>query len=122
MLTASANWAPEAPRLLCATLRAFPNDRKTVSGQDWRLRELENWFSGRSGPAALFAGRVLPFDEAAAMAWARLMVEGTTRGRLRSAIDMMIGAIAEANYCVIVTDNEKDFAGLTTVNPMRPAA
>ena len=70
----------------------------------------------------MFAGRVLPFDEAAAMAWARLMVEGTTRGRLRSAIDMMIGAIAEANYCVIVTDNEKDFAGLTTVNPMRPAA
>lgn len=84
-----------------------------------KRRELEDWLSGRSGPAALFAGRVLPFDEMAAMAWATLMAEGTTRGRPRSAIDMMIAAIAEANDCVVVTDNEKDFAGLTIVNPLR---
>ena len=86
-----------------------------------KRRELEDWFSGRVGPAALFAGRILPFDELAAMAWARLMAEGTARGRPRSAIDMMIAATAEANDCVVVTDNEKDFAGLTTVNPMRTA-
>ncbi len=86
-----------------------------------KRRELEDWFSGRSGPPALFAGRVLPFDEMAAMAWARLMAEGTARGRPRSAIDMMIVAIAEANDCVVVTDNEKDFAGLTIVNPLRAA-
>ena len=49
------------------------------------------------------------------------MAEGTARGRPRSAIDMMIAATAEANDCVVVTDNEKDFAGLTTVNPMRTA-
>ena len=84
-----------------------------------KRRELEDWFSGRGGPTALFAGRVLPFDEMAAMAWARLMAEGTARGRPRSAIDMMIAAIAEANDCVVVTDNDKDFAGLTTVNPLR---
>jgi toxin FitB len=82
-------------------------------------RELEDWFSGRNGPTALFAGRILPFDEMAAMAWARLMAEGTARGRPRSAIDMMIAAIAEANDCVVVTDNERDFAGLTIVNPLR---
>jgi predicted nucleic acid-binding protein len=86
-----------------------------------KRRELEEWFSGRSGPAALFAGRVLPFDEMAAMAWATLMAEGTARGRPRSAIDMMIAAIAEANDCVVVTDNEKDFAGLAIVNPLRAA-
>lgn len=86
-----------------------------------KRRELEDWFLGRSGPAVLFAGRVLPFDEMAAMAWARLMAEGTTRSRPRSAIDMMIAAIAEANDCVVVTDNEKDFTGLTIVNPMRTA-
>jgi predicted nucleic acid-binding protein len=85
-----------------------------------KRRELEDWFSGRSGPAALFAGRVLPFDEVAAMAWARLMAEGTARGRPRSAIDMMIAAVADANDCVVVTDNEKDFASLTIVNPLRP--
>ena len=87
-----------------------------------KRRELEDWFSGRGGPLALFAGRILPFDELAAMAWASLMAEGTARGRPRSAIDMMIAAIAEANDCVVVTDNEKDFAGLTTVNPMRTTA
>jgi predicted nucleic acid-binding protein len=86
-----------------------------------KRRELEDWFSGRSGPAALFGGRILPFDEMAAMAWATLMAEGTARGRPRSAIDMMIAAIAEANDCVVVTDNEKDFAGLTIVNPLRAA-
>jgi predicted nucleic acid-binding protein len=32
---------------------------------------------------------------------------------------MIIAAIAEVNGCVIVTDNDKDFAGLTTINPMR---
>lgn len=50
------------------------------------------------------------------------MAEGTSRGRPRSAIDMMMAAIAEANDCVVVTDNEKDFAGLTIVNPMRGPA
>ncbi len=32
----------------------------------------------------------------------------------------MIAAIAEASGCVVVTANEKDFAGLKIVNPMRP--
>ena len=84
-----------------------------------KRRELESWFSGPSGPQSLFAGRILPFDENAALIWARLMAGGTATGRPRSALDMMIAAIAEVNDCMIVTDNEKDFAGLTIVNPMR---
>lgn len=36
---------------------------------------LEAWFTGPEGPQALFAGRVLPFDEKAALIWARLMAE-----------------------------------------------
>jgi predicted nucleic acid-binding protein len=32
---------------------------------------------------------------------------------------MMIAAVAEANDCVVVTDNEKDFTGLKLVNPLR---
>jgi len=35
---------------------------------------------------------------------------------------MIIAAVAGANECLIVTDNEKDFAGLQTVNPMRGVA
>jgi predicted nucleic acid-binding protein len=49
------------------------------------------------------------------------MAEGTVAGRPRSALDMIIAAIGEANDCVVVTDNERDFAGVPTVNPMRDA-
>jgi predicted nucleic acid-binding protein len=80
---------------------------------------LEAWFAGPEGPQALFAGRVLPFDEKAGFIWARLMADGTAKGRPRSALDMIIAAIAEANDCVVVTDNEKHFTGLKFVNPLR---
>ena len=84
-----------------------------------KRQELERWFSGPEGPQALFAGRVLPFDEKAALVWARLMAGGTAAGRPRNPLDMIIAAVAEANHCVVVTDNERDFAGLKTVNPLR---
>jgi hypothetical protein len=80
---------------------------------------LEAWFSGPEGPQALFAGRVLPFDEKAGLIWARLMADGTAKGRPRSALDMIIAATAEANDCVVASDNEKDFTGLKYVNPLR---
>jgi len=80
---------------------------------------LEAWFVGPEGPQALFAGRVLAFDEKAGLIWAQLMADGTARGRPRSALDMIIAAIAEVNGCVVVTDNEKDFTGLKFVNPLR---
>lgn len=83
--------------------------------------ELEAWFSGPDGPSAMFAGRVLPFDEKAGLIWARLMADGTARGRPRSALDTMIAAIAEVNGCVVVTDNERDFAGIDILNPLREA-
>jgi len=86
-----------------------------------KRRALERWFTGPEGPQALFAGRVLPFDEAAALHWARLMAEGTAAGRPRSALDMIVAATAEANDCTLVTDNERDFAGVKILNPMRPA-
>lgn len=81
--------------------------------------QLEKWFSGADGPQALFAGRVLAFDEKAALIWAKLMAKGTATGRPRSPFDMVIAAVAQANDCVVVTDNEKDFAGIKTINPLR---
>ena len=84
-----------------------------------KRRELERWFSGTEGPQALFAGRVLPFDEKAGLVWARLMADGKAKGRPRSALDMIVAAVAEANDCVVVTENEKDFAGLKIVIPLR---
>jgi len=63
--------------------------------------------------------RVLSFDEKAALIWGRLMAEGAMRGRPRSPLDMILAAVAEANDCILVTDNEKHFAGLKFINPMR---
>jgi predicted nucleic acid-binding protein len=81
--------------------------------------ELEAWFSGPEGPQAMFAGRVLPFDEKAGLAWARLMADRRVKGRPRDGLDMILAAIAEANDCITVTDN--DFAGLPILNPLRTA-
>lgn len=84
--------------------------------------ELEAWFAGPEGPPALFAGRVLPFDQKAGVIWAKLMAEGRAKGRPRSAldtIDTIVAATAEANDCIIVTDNEKDFADVGFINPLR---
>ena len=85
-----------------------------------RRDQLEAWFFGPEGPQALFAGRVLPFDEGAALIWARLMADGKAKGRPRSALDTIIAAVAEANGCTVVTNNEKDFAGVQTLNPLKP--
>jgi predicted nucleic acid-binding protein len=84
-----------------------------------KRQTLEQWFAGPEGPQTLFRGRILAFDEGAGLIWARMMAEGSARGRPRSALDTIIAAIGEANRCVIVTDNEKDFAGLEIVNPMK---
>ncbi|UXN75982.1 PIN domain-containing protein (plasmid) [Devosia sp. A8/3-2] len=82
---------------------------------------LDTWFSGSEGPQALFVDRILSFDDNAGLIWARLMAEGKAVGRPRSGLDMIVAAVAAANQCVVVTDNEKDFAGLPIVNPIRGA-
>jgi predicted nucleic acid-binding protein len=84
-----------------------------------RRNQLDTWFTGAQGPQALFAGRVLPFDEKAALVWASLMAEGRRNGRPRSSLDMIIAAVAVANDCIVVTDNERDFEGIKLINPVR---
>lgn len=86
-----------------------------------RRDQLDSWFAGPTGPQALFAGRVLPFDEKEALIWARFMAEGRAKGRPRNGLDTIIAAVAEANDCVVVTANEKDFEGVKIVNPLRPS-
>lgn len=106
--------------LFIASLSIAEIKRGLLEKPDGKKRkELERWFAGNDGPQNLFSGRVLPFDEGAALIWAKLMADGTAAGRPRSALDMIIAAVAEANDCTIVTDNEKDFTGLRFINPMR---
>lgn len=80
---------------------------------------LETWFGGTEGPRALFAGRILSFDEKAALIWGELMAQGKAAGRPRSALDTIIAAIAQSNGCIVVTDNERDFHGVEIINPLR---
>jgi toxin FitB len=106
--------------LFIASLTVAEIWRGVLEKPDGKKRDqLESWFSGPEGPRALFSGRVLAFDEKAGLAWARLMADGRVKGRPRSALDMIIAAIAETNDCIVVTDNEKDFAGLSILNPLR---
>lgn len=83
-----------------------------------RRAALEQWFYGPKGPRMAFEGNILPFDERAASAWARVMADGTATGRPRSATDMIIAATAVANDCTVVTLNDRDFRGaVATFNP-----
>jgi predicted nucleic acid-binding protein len=84
-----------------------------------RRNQLETWFAGAAGPPALFAGRILSFDERAALIWGRLMADGKAKGRPRSALDTIVAAVAQVHGCIVVTDNEKDFGGIQTIDPMR---
>ena len=85
-----------------------------------RKREmLKSWLEGPGGLQSLFKGRVLDFNEGAAVIWANLMADGRAAGRTRPAVDTMIAAVAQANGCFVVTDNVKDFWGVSVINPLR---
>lgn len=81
-----------------------------------RRRELEAWFDGPQGLRKLFATRVLPFNESAALQWSRIMAGGKGSGQPRSAMDMIIAAIAIENDCTVATLNERHFRGVVPVH------
>ena len=83
--------------------------------------DLEGWFATPEGPQTLFAGRVLSFDEKAALIWSRLMAEDRLAGRPCNGLDMIIAAVAEANDCIVVTDDNRHFDCTPFLNPVRGA-
>src|SRR5262245_51202375 len=88
-----------------------------------KRRALDDWFRGPEGPPSLFRGRILSVDEEAGTNWARLMATGTGRGRPRSALDMIIAAIAVTHDFTVVTSNERHYVDvvpfLNTTRPVR---
>jgi predicted nucleic acid-binding protein len=68
---------------------------------------------------ALFRGRVLPFDEAAARAFVLIAIDRRKRGRPVSLFDAQIAAIAKARDANLATRDTSDFegCGLTLINP-----
>lgn len=122
--TLLAWWADQRDEsLFISSLTVAEIRRAILEKPRGKKREvLDAWFAGPEGPQSLFAGRILPFDAKAGLVWAQLMAEGKAAGRPRSSLDMIVAAIADANDCMVVTDNEKDFAGMQFVNPMRGAS
>lgn len=110
--------------LFIATLTIAELWRGVVQRAPGRRRDqLLAWFLGPVGPQALFRDRVLPFGVAAAIEWGRLMAEGSAAGRSRSGPDMIIAATAAAHDCVVVTANERHFAGIVDyLNPLTATA
>jgi predicted nucleic acid-binding protein len=77
-----------------------------------KRRMLDRWFASDDGPLGLFAGRILPFDVKASLAWASLMAAGKATGRPRSALDMITAATAMAGNLTVATGNERHFRGV----------
>jgi predicted nucleic acid-binding protein len=67
----------------------------------------------------LFAGRVLPFDESASEAYARIQSAGRAGGRTLSSMDALIAATCAAQSYALATRNVADFeaAPLDLINP-----
>ncbi|MGA9623264.1 MAG: type II toxin-antitoxin system VapC family toxin [Bryobacteraceae bacterium] len=66
-----------------------------------------------------FAGRILPFDEDAARAFAKIVATRDTAGRPISQFDAMIAAIARSHRAAVATRNTADFqgCGIDVINP-----
>ena len=77
--------------------------RKRDALADWLARDLPQRFEQR----------VLPVDEAVALAWGDLMGQAKRRGLGLSSIDGLIAATAIAQDLVLATRNTKDFDGFS---------
>jgi toxin FitB len=66
-----------------------------------------------------FAGRILPFDEEAARAFAEIAAARRTQGRPIAEFDAQIAAIARTHRAALATRNTSDFeaCGVRPVNP-----
>lgn len=69
--------------------------------------------------ALRFAGRVLPYDERAADAYAAILAERRRMGRPTEAADAMIAGIVRSRGATLATRNVRDFegCGIALVNP-----
>ena len=71
-----------------------------------------------------FAGRVLPFDEQAARAFAPITTSRRAQGRPIAEFDAQIAAIARVHDATLATRNTDDFegCGVRLINPWESGA
>lgn len=68
-----------------------------------------------------FTGRILPFDETAAIAFARIAAQRRQNGNPISQADAQIASICYTHQATIATRNVSDFedCGITIINPWK---
>lgn len=81
-----------------------------------RRRRLDTWLQELR---SAMAGKLLPFGEAEASAWAKYCEAQRTKGRLLPTIDSMIAATAIVHRLAIATRNADDFPDVQVVNPWK---
>lgn len=59
---------------------------------------------------------IVPYDDAIALAWARIKMQRETQGRPISAQDAWIAACAVRYNCPLVTHNAKDYIGIPNLH------
>jgi len=82
-------------------------------------RRRENLAAALDGVLELFAGRILPFDTAAARRYADLAVKARAAGKGFPTPDGYIAAIAAAHGFAVASRDESAFhaAGMTVIDP-----
>ena len=82
-----------------------------------RARRYRDWI--RRDLTRQFDGRILSFDDQAAVRWGEIMGAGDRSGKRRPALDAQIAAIAGRYGLALVTRNVRDFQGMgvTVLNP-----
>lgn len=78
----------------------LPGERRRTALKRWIETDLRQHFEGR----------VLPFDELAAVIWGNLLADGDRAGRPRPVADAQIAATAIRFDAKLVTRNANDFA------------
>lgn len=97
-----------------AELRGGAANTPEVEKRDRLIREVDTIIN------AYFAGRILPFDSAAAQAYADILADrGSPIQRPIIRADLMIAAIARSYGAAVATRNVRDFAdcGVPLINP-----
>ena len=84
-----------------------------------KRRRLEEWLT--VDLARQFTGRLLPVDDAVALAWGGLSAEGRASGRELPVIDGLLLATAAVHGLTFVTRDERDCGerGVPVLNPWR---
>jgi predicted nucleic acid-binding protein len=87
-----------------------------------RRHRLENWISKLENDG--FSGRVLPFEQSAAIEFGRIFHRRKIAGRPIGIMDAIIASIARSNVAAVATRDIDDFADLDIdiVNPFEFAA